>query len=79
MICSCNSGEKLASSANRAASTLFKIAPQTTSDHSSGDMLARPNAPPKVLMKLRAPVTTARSFLGEVAWAATSAIISGAL
>jgi hypothetical protein len=38
-----------------------------------GRILARPKAPPIVLKKFRAPVTTARSFLCDVACAATKA------
>src|SRR5271154_650602 len=55
----------LVSAASRDARVLFKIALQNP----------RPKAPPIVRKKLRAPVTTARSFFGDVAWAATSATI----
>jgi hypothetical protein len=37
-------------------------------------ILARPKAPPIVRKKLRAPVTTARSFFADVAWAATRVV-----
>lgn len=57
MIVSRNSGDILGSAANRDERVLFKIALQN----------ARPKAPPIVRKKLRAPVTTARSFFSEVA------------
>jgi len=57
MMVSRNSGDILGSAANRDERVLFKIALQ----------MARPKAPPMVRKKLRAPVTTARSFFSEVA------------
>jgi hypothetical protein len=76
MICCRCSADKVVSAASRDSRTLFIIAPHTTiSTVDYGAILARPNAPPIVLKKFLAPVTTARSFFGDVACAATSAIV----
>jgi hypothetical protein len=71
-----NSGENEGSPASFSARTLFKMAPQTNRQirRSEGFILARPKAPPIVRKKLRAPVTTARSFFGDVACAATRVV-----
>jgi len=74
-----SSGEKGVSAASFRARTLFRWAakPNVRDSFKNAVLSTRdPNAPLMVRQQLQAPVTTARSFSGDVAWAATRGIIN---